>query len=115
MASNLLGKDINFRGCKEFLVCLEYGAAGAYQGAYCTGCKVTRVGAGNYTIKLPQKFKRLLGGDVCNGALATTFLDDTALASTGIVTVTFTEPAAPRRVFIRMVAPTNDFNQRSAP
>ena len=113
MGNSLQGNSTNFRGTREFLVCLEYGAAGAYLGAYATDCKVTRTGSGTYTIKLPAYFARLLGGDITNTGVASALIDDTALKTTGVVTVTFTaDPSVPRRVFIRLVAPTDDFNQR---
>lgn len=107
----LQNQDINLRNCRRYFVCLEYGAAGAYLGAYGADLKVTRVGSGNYTIRLPQLFKRCLGGGIQNAA-GTPFLDDTALGTTGIVTVTFTEPGAPRRIFIEMIVPTDDYNAR---
>ena len=112
MGNQIQGQDINLRNCRQYYCCLEFGAAGAYLGYYGEDIRVVRLAAGSYNIILPVRPRRLLYAGVTNGASATAFVDDTTVATTGIINATFTEPVAPRRVYIRLMAPTDDFNAR---
>jgi len=109
------GIDSNFRATKVYYARIELLGA-TLTGYYATDCVVARTGVGTYTVKLPQKFKRLLGADLTNAG-STGVVTDLNLATTGLVDLTgVTEPAGgvPKVIFVKLIVPTDDFNARTA-
>lgn len=109
------GIESNFRATKVYCARIELLGA-ALVGYYATDCVVARTGVGTYTIKLPQKFKRLLGADLTNAG-STGEVTDLNLATTGIVNLAgVAEPAGgvPKNIFVKLIVPTDDFNARRA-
>lgn len=101
----------NLRNVERYEACLEFGASGTFVAYVATGIKVARTGSGAYTLTLPKRYAGLLGAQLTNGGAAAAVGDDN-LSSNGVVNVTITEPAAPKKVFVSLCVPTDKFNAR---